>query len=129
MGGGDGRVSGGPLAASRRAAGGGGDRLGAESQRRDASRKPALSGALFGAVGRAGRDRRRIVGAPMGACAGTLRTASARRTGLRDRQSPRLTPVTNAQLVCRLLPEKKKKTTNSPQPKPSNHKTLQQERK
>src|SRR3546814_8436873 len=36
---------------------------------------------------------------------------------LLDRKSTRLTPVTNAHLVCRLLLEKKKKTPHSRKPK------------
>src|SRR3546814_6407029 len=66
------------------------------------------------------RNRRRFMGSAIAgsACRASeqlLPPAAARfqHMAAEDRKSTRLNPVTNAQLVCRLLLEKKKKETNT----------------
>ena len=62
-----------------------GDRMGDRADRHRAARSAALSAALFGARRAAGGDRGGAVGQRLGRGAGPLRTAAARRTGLRPR--------------------------------------------
>src|SRR3546814_1261275 len=53
----------------------------------------------------------------------TYRVSSSPKTRA-DRKSTRLTPVTNAQLVCRLLLEKKKRINNNKRPHRHNEKII-----